>query len=148
MAVVVEMLKIVLTSAEPITGTFMMLICPCWCNFTFKTIIYAILCCFTCFFKLFHCGHGGEYAENSAEWCWANRQHISKFNLPMLPYLWFWNNHKRHFLAIFNAFSFFFQCHASLSNAKVYFTIASLIFLSKFTFKTLKNPILNHFYHC
>ena len=66
LAVVVKMPRIVLTSAEPITGTCTTLICPCWPNFAFKMIINAILCHFHLFFKLFHCGRGGENATNSA----------------------------------------------------------------------------------
>ena len=66
-ALVVKMPRIVLTSAEPITGTCKSLICPCRTNFTFKMIIHAILCRFTCTFKLFPCGRGGENAENSAD---------------------------------------------------------------------------------
>ena len=41
-AVVVKMPRIVLTSAEPITGTCIRLICPCRSNFAFKMIIHTI----------------------------------------------------------------------------------------------------------
>ena len=67
LAVVVKMPRIVLTSAEPITGTCSRLICPCRPNFTFKMVINTILCCFHLFFKLFPCGRGSENAENSAD---------------------------------------------------------------------------------
>jgi hypothetical protein len=52
LAVVVKMPRIVLTSAEPITGTCTTLICPCRSNFAFKMIIHTILCRFTYYFPV------------------------------------------------------------------------------------------------
>ena len=66
-AVLVKMPRIVLTNTEMNTGTCTRLICPCRSNFAFKMIINTILCRFHLFFKLFHCGRGGQNAENSAD---------------------------------------------------------------------------------
>ena len=74
---VVIMLGIVGTSAEPITGPFLKLICPCQSNITFKMIIHAILCRFHEFVTLFHCGHGGQNAKLTAYWCQANHRPMS-----------------------------------------------------------------------
>ena len=102
MAVVVKMLRMVLTSAELINGTCPRPICPCWPTFDFEKIINVIFRAFSILFSIFffHCQAGLTSAE------------------------------------------------LTLANAEVDSTIAGLIFQSKFTLNTIKNPIPNHFYYC
>ena len=79
-AVVVKMPRIVLTSAELITGTCTRLICTCRSNFAFKMIINAILCHFH---LLFPCGRVGKNANSSADQSQDEHRHMYEVNLPM-----------------------------------------------------------------